>query len=237
MKCPMGAHLLHLMFLFGAYLGTTNQILFKENDNVLLINRVKSVLVPINWNTKFWRIFISSILILMLSQPYIAELAFKQAEKIFVEGEFGKALPFYELARRFAPYNPHYFVKEGTYWRWIVLHKKNDEKAAFKANKLFLDGAKSNPFDVKNVLSRAILHRDYPHLLINPANEETILGWFDHVLFWQPRLVTGQFEYVSTLYRFGHIKRAMSKLDEYIILNPKENVLLDLKKRLSLESY
>ncbi len=222
-----------LMLLFGAYLGTANQLFYSTNSEFLFIKKIKHSVVATNWNMKFWRNFILCLLIVFLSQPYLAELSFKHAEKYFNEGTFGKGLPYYELARRFAPYNESYYVQEGSYWRWIVIHRGDDEKAAQRADQLFEAGAIANPYDVKNILSRAVLNRDYPHLLANPVSNETILQWFDHVLYWQPALIAGQFEYVNTLYKFGYKKKAYEMLERYIMMNPDSNELIELKNKLT----
>lgn len=222
-----------LMLLFGAYLGTANQLFYSTNSEFLFIKKIKHSVVATNWNMKFWRNFILCLLIVFLSQPYLAELSFKHAEKYFNEGTFGEGLPYYELARRFAPYNESYYVKEGSYWRWIVIHRGDDEKAAQRADQLFEAGAVANPYDVKNILSRAVLNRDYPHLLVNPVSNETILKWFDHVLYWQPALIAGQFEYVNTLYKFGYKKKAYEMIERYIMMNPDSNELIDLKHQLT----
>lgn len=222
-----------LMLLFGAYLGTANQFFYSTNNDSLFITKIKRIVVATNWNMKFWRNFTLCLLIMLLSQPYLAELSFKHAEKYFKEGLFGKGLPYYELARRFAPYNESYYVQEGSYWRWIVIYRGDDEKAAQRANQLFEAGAIANPYDVKNILSRAVLNRDYPHLLADPVSNETILKWFDHVLYWQPGLIAGQFEYVNTLYKFGYKKEAYEMFEKYIMMNPDSNELIELKNKLA----
>jgi O-antigen ligase len=221
-----------LTLLFGAYLGTASQVLKPKDASDVYIKKIKNKIGQINLNIKFWRIFICLILIILLSQPYIAELAFKRAEKYTKQGEIEVALPYYELARRFAPYNAYYYALEGTYWRQAVRKTGYGKQSAQRADQLFANGAKANPFDVKNVLSRAVLNRDYPELLSTPASNDNILDWFDHILYWRPRLVAGQLEHVKTLYKFGQKKKAKEMLEKYIIINPDSDGLTNLKEEL-----
>lgn len=223
-----------LALLFGAYLATTNRVVSVTNSEPAFVVRLKQNISKIGWDVKFWQRFISLLLILFFSQPYIAELCFKNAEKNMKQLKVEKAIPYYELARRFVPYNEYYYALEGTYWRTAVMHVNDGSLSAERADQLFAKGAAANPFDVTNILSRAVLNRDYPQLLSKPANNDTILKWFEHILYWQPKLVAGQLEYVKTLYRFGQEKKAKDVLAEYIIMNPGAEELLNLKEELLL---
>ncbi len=222
-----------LALLFGAYLGTAVQVLNTKKENSALMNSINNTVVKLQWNSTFWRIFVCVLAIIGLSQPYAAELAFKQAEKYIKQARVVDALPLYELARRFAPYNADYYVTEGTYWRLAVLNNGGGEQTAQWADELFADGAKANPYDVKNVLSRAVLNRDYPELLSPPASDDTILKWFEHVLYWEPRLIAGEVEYVRTLYKFKQEKKAKELLEKYTMINPGSDELIKLKEELS----
>lgn len=223
-----------LTLLFGAYLGTAMRVSKPETEDSFLLSSIRSKVGDFKWNIKFWRIFACVLAITGLSQPYLAELAFKQAEKNLELGQIKLALPFYELARRFAPYNAFYYAKEGTFLRYLVINGVYSEQTAQRADQLFADGAKANPYDVRNVLSRAVLNRDYPELLSSPADNSTIIAWFDHVLFWEPGLIAGQYEYVKTLYQFGQKKKAKELLDKFIIKNPGSDKLIKLKDELLL---
>ena len=223
-----------LTLLFGAYLGTATKVLAPDKKDYLFINIIKERFGQLKLNLRFWRVFFYVLVIIGLSQPYLAELSFKQAEKNFGLGEIKLALPFYELARRFAPYNPYYYFKEGTYLRIAVKHSDYRGQAVQRADQLFADGAKANPYDVQNVLSRAVLNRDYPELLSSPANKETILKWLDHVLYWEPRLLVAQVEYIKSLSLFGQKKKAKEVFEEYMMKNPNSDELIKLNKELSL---
>jgi O-antigen ligase len=222
-----------LTLLFSAYLGTAVRVLKSENESNFLMENIERRVAQFRWNSNFWRIFVCVLAIIGLSQPYVAELAFKEANKFIREARVVDALPMYELARRFTPYNADYYAKEGTYWRLAVIQSGDGEQTAQRADQLFAAGAKANPYDVKNVLSRAVLNRDYPELLSSPANNDTILKWFDHVLFWEPRLIAGQVEYIKSLSLFGQKKKAKEVFDEYIMKNPNSDELIKLNKELS----
>lgn len=223
-----------LALLFGAYLGTAVRILTTEKE-YKLANALGRYVVSIRCNVNFWRIFSCVIIILGLSQPYIAEMAFKQAEKNLALGKIKAGLPYYELARRFAPYNAYYYFQEATYLRLAIMMQQGDIKqVAQRADQLYSGGAKANPYDVKNILSRAVLHRDYPELLSPPANHETILEWIEHVIFWEPGLIAGQAEYVKTLNLFGKKEKARELLGEYLVINPNSVHLKNLERELAL---
>jgi O-antigen ligase len=219
-----------LALLFGSYIATTNKVLTLNYNQPMFVDKLKNYFTKYNWDLFFWNRFFSLLLMLFFIQPYIAELCFKHAEKKMKSLQVEEALPYYELARRFVPYNEYYYGLEGTYWRTAVMHVNNGKLSAERADQLFADGAAANPFDVTNILSRAVLNRDYPQLLSYPANNDTILKWFGHVLYWQPDLIAGQYEYVKTLYKFGYNAQARKKLDEFLMINPESDELNELKE-------
>jgi O-antigen ligase len=223
-----------LVLIFSAYLGFSNRILFSENSDLLFFNRIRNKALAINLNKKFWKFFICALLILFFSQPYLAEEVFNHAQKYTKQGLIKKALPYYELARRITPYNADYFMKEGVFWRNIVTNSNNAEWAAERANTLFAAGAKANPFDVMNLLSQAILNRDYADLISSPADNDEILARFDHVLYWWPQLVIAQIEHVKTLSKIGDTKLVKEMLEKYFAMNPDSNELAQLEKELAL---
>jgi O-antigen ligase len=222
-----------LALMFAAYLGVATQVLATPDSNNNVISIIKSCAKKLEWNWHFWRIFISILFIILFSQPYIAELSFNYAKNNMKQGDIKIALKYFELARRFAPYNADYYALEGEYlYHTLAYSDQGHEEIANRADELFFKGQQSNPFDIRNLLSRAKLHRDYAKLLSESVNNDMILKWFEKVLFWRPSLVVAQKEYVKTLYQYGLKAEAKEKLESYISMDMNSVELNALKKEL-----
>ncbi|MBL1141745.1 MAG: O-antigen ligase family protein [Proteobacteria bacterium] len=222
-----------LVLMFGAYLGTATRVLSETDKNICLVTNFIKKISELEWNNHFWRIFISIFLIINFSQPYIAELTFDYAKKNMEKGNVEIALKYYELTRRFAPYNADYYAIEGEYLRFALEHsEQGSREIAHRADELFVNGISSNPFDIRNILSRAILHRDYAKILSEPVNNDIILKWFEQVLFWRPSLFLAQTEYIKTLIIFGQTTKAKENLNKYMKINPDVDEFVNLKKEL-----
>ena len=179
-------------------------------------------------NYLMWQRFVSILLIILFSQPFLAELSFNNAKKEVMRLNIESAVKYFELARRLTPFNSNYYFEEANLWNLALQHGDNYKYSAERANKLYLKGLDANPFEVKNLLSRAVLHREFPQLLESPANKEEILDWFDYILYWRPSMEIAQYEYINTLNKFERKQEAELKLKEFLRANPNAELLLGL---------
>lgn len=187
-------------------------------------------------NVLFWQRFLSLLLIVYFSQTLIAELCFKHAKSEMNNFNIESAIKYFELARRFTPYNSEYYYQEANYWNLAVQHGRDFKQAAARADQLFDDGLKVNPYEVKNLLSRAVLHRDFPELLVQSATETELLEWFDYILYWRPQMIITQYEYIYTLLIYERTDEAEKKLKEYLSIYPKSELLLRLNETIKAKN-
>ena len=215
-----------LLLMFGASLGITCQLTQGERMNIDIDARFSKLLHTLHLRPALIRIIAGGLLIVWFSQPAVAQLAFEAANRKVSKLDVPEALPWYELARRFAPYESDYYLYEGALWAGAVA-MGNFRESAERADRLFAQGAEVNPFRIRNLLSRAILHREHGELLDHPADPATILDWINYVLTWQPHNTYAQSEYVKTLFMMGQTDLAESKYREWIKQYPGSK---DLKR-------
>ncbi len=197
-----------LLLLFGAYLGVSNQIFGNYNRKLRNINFENSIF---HIRSGIVKSLLVLIIIVPLSYPAVAQLTFDEANRRVSTFHIAEALPLYEVARRFAPYEPEYYRYEAALFV-ESLSKLEFRESANRADELFKSGHEANPYKGLNLLSRAILHRDYSRLLDNPVSCETMIRWMEEVLIWHPHDTFAQAEIVKTLDGCGYKVLAKEKL-------------------------
>lgn len=205
-----------LLMLYGCYLGYINQLLNKYPQEITCF---KLELSSIKIRPVIIKCLAGLVFVFYFSQPAIAQLAFDQANRDTRRLDIESALTAYELARRFAPYEPLYYLIEGNLWYHAAKATGKSEPAK-RADKLFKQGVAANPYRVENLLLRAMLHRDVPELISNPAKLETVLSWMKHVLEWLPHDQKVQAEYIRTLFFMNEHERARQLLNVYLKKSP-----------------
>lgn len=211
-----------LLLMFGAYLGVTSSMPGNTGKNKQIFN--------LDWVEKTGlrlsvvRMALGLFLIVWLSQPAIAQLAFNQARRDVDQLDIKSALKYFELARRFAPYEPVYYSAEGDIWYHAAIATKDTEPAR-RADELLARGADVNPHEVGNLFLRALLHREVPELLPDPVEIDTVLKWLEYVMRWHPHDNRVQVEYITTLYRMGRTDEVKQLLREYSERYPKSALI------------
>jgi hypothetical protein len=215
-----------LLLMFGAYLGIANSQLITHEYKILTINT--------DWFARrglrlsVVRTALGLLLIAWLSQPAIAQLAFDQAKRDVSRLDIESALKYFELARRFAPYEPVYYSAEADIWYHAALVTKDPDPAR-RADDLLARGTEVNPHEVGNLFLRALLHREVPELLPDAASMDTVLSWLEYVMEWHPHDNRVQVEYINTLYRVGRTDEVKRLLYEYTENYPKSPLIQNTK--------
>ncbi len=221
-----------LLMMYGAYLGYLNQLFNKYPAGAL---SYKLVLPDIRIGPVVVKCLIGLMVVCYLSQPAIAQLAFDQANRYKKRLDIEQALAMYELARRFAPYEPSYCLVEADIWYHAAKVTREPESAQ-RADRLFEQGVTANPYRVANLFWRAILHRELAELLSNPVSQETVLSWLQQVLHWLPHDQRAQAEYVRTLLLMGKYEKARELFDAYLVQNPDSYYLIQLQSEVGAYS-
>lgn len=201
-----------LLLMFGAYLGVTNSGIASNEYRMQLFNPERIEKSGLRFSVI--RAVAGVFLVAWLSQPAIAQLAFDKAIRDVNRLDIQSALKYFELARRFAPYEPVYYSAEADIWYHAAVATKDPEPAR-RADDLLSRGADANPHVVGNLFLRALLHREVPELLPEPASMDTVLSWLEYVMQWHPHDNRVQVEYINTLYRMGRVSEVRKLLERY----------------------
>jgi O-antigen ligase len=214
-----------ILLMFASSLGVFNRIVSKYQKSHVLNIYSKHM------NFNLMKSLMALIGISLLSQPAIAHLSYDEAVRRTHRLDFEGALPYYELARRFAIYEPGYYWYEGAVWMNAVRAGEYKESAIL-ADELFSRGMEASPFAVNNRLARAELHRDYGYLLDKQASLETVLSWNEQALVWRPNDPLVRMEHLKTLVAIGNIDRVNQLVDIYIQESPDSQNLIEFKESL-----
>lgn len=214
-----------LLFVFGAYLGVVNGF----SGGIKLPGRFNLKRKVFTFQPAIMRTIIGTGLLLILVQPVVAQLAGDIGTGYANKGELPEAQKYYNLARRFAPYEPDYYFLEGRIWFNAAIAGNNSDAANY-ADSIFKQGAELAPFELDNRLMRVFLHRDHPDLLTAPASPDTISRWFDEMLLWHPDQEQVYIEYIKTLDMAGKQADAERVLNRAITCFPLSSRLQVLKQ-------
>ncbi len=205
-----------LLLLFGAYLGYINQIFNRFSNKTIALD---DYLRRINTRPVIIKCLVGISLIGYLSQPAVAQLYFDKANRDKQKLDIKSALKNYELARRFAPYHEDYYLVEADIWLHAAKATGKPEPAN-RSDALYIKGDLANPYSVKSLFWRAMLHRDMPKLLQKPATIKEVLSWLESAMQWLPNDQKLQEEYVRTLLLSGNVNLAREQLNLFIEKNP-----------------
>jgi len=217
-----------LLMMYGCYLGYLNQLFNKySQDSFFYTLELTHVMIrPV-----VIKCLIGLVGVSYLSQPAIAQLAFDQANRDKKRLDIKSALTYYEVARRFAPYESPYYLHEADIW-YHAAKATGEAEPAQRADKLYEQGVTANPYEVTNLFWRAMLHRAMPELLPHAVSQETVLSWFQYVLQWLPNDQQAQAEYVRTLLLMGEYEQARQLLGDYLVKNPGSYYLIKVRTEL-----
>jgi O-antigen ligase len=217
-----------VLLMFSCSFGLCNQIVNKYYKRTYVLN-LSSIMIRFS----FVKFLILSIVICLLSQPTIAQLAYDEAVRRIYRLDIDGALPLYEVARRFAPYEPDYYWYEGAVLMNAVKLEQH-QLSAVRADELFAKGMIESPYAVNNRLARAELHRDYGHLLSTPESLNNILKWNEEALNWRPNDPVIRAEYYKTLIAMGDYNMVNFLLNDFILQFPDSKEVVEIKEILEI---
>jgi hypothetical protein len=142
-----------------------------------------------------------------LAQPVFAEVAGHHAITELMSGRVDTALYWQAVARRLEPHNGAHYWSEGTIWRDQAVESRNRVLAA-KADMLFADGMREDPYQIANYIERARFHRQHADLLSPPAVPQELLLWSGEALRLRPYSLISQAEHARTLAFVGRAEDA-----------------------------
>jgi len=215
-----------ILLLYAFYLGLFNQILNKHNHNFYEMKLSSNY-----FNFVFLKVVLALLIVLSLSKPAIAQLYYNNAIKNANSLNVEVALKRFSLARQFAPDNSDYYWYEGALLMNAVKVKQH-VPSAIRADVLFSKGMAIDPYDVKNKLARAELHRDHANLLAESASLDTILEWNKGALYWKPNDAIVQSEYLKTLLAMQKNELVGALLNKYLSINPDSEALQEINSLL-----
>jgi tetratricopeptide (TPR) repeat protein len=171
-------------------------------------------------------------LIAWIGQPALADIAASRALAELIAGRGGEGLYWQSVARRLEPAYGRRYWEEGIIMRDQAI-ESNDSARADKADALFAEGMRVDPYDVNNFVERARLHRTQQQLLTQRATPDELLSWSAHVLKVRPYLPASQAEYARALNNAGRTEEARRLARTIIERHPESQVARRLAAELS----
>lgn len=136
-----------------------------------------------------------------LAQPAAADAAGRMALDSLFAGRVERAIYWQSVARRLEPRNAAHYWSEAVIWRDQAIEAK-DRALAGKADMLFADGMREDPYQVANYLERARFRRMHPELF-GQASESEILEWTGEAARLRPYSPVALAERARALEHFG----------------------------------
>jgi hypothetical protein len=235
-----------LLVVLGAFLGAANRELTDMGITQFqfpisaLFEKIGLSLNRIGLRTEFLRKVAVSLIMLWLAMPILAWAAADIGLRKLMKGDARGGLYWHSIARNLEPRNTLYYWKEGIIWRDQATTLENPDaaqKAAEKADKLFLAGLNANLYyDTQNLVARILLHRDNRNLLEKPATVEELVSWAERLCSRDPHSRGAQLEYVRTLAFAGKKQEVMLFAKQMQGRNPDESkaiekLIKDLEQR------
>lgn len=227
-----------LLVVLGAFLGAANRELTDMGITQFqfpisaLFEKIGLSLNRIGLRTEFLRKVTVSLIMLWLAMPILAWAAADIGLRKLMKGDARGGLYWHSIARNLEPRNTLYYWREGIIWRDQATTLENSDaaqKAAEKADKLFLAGLNANPYyDTQNLVARILLHRDNRNLLEKPATVEELVFWAERLRSRDPHSRGAQVEYVRTLAFAGKKREAVLFARQMQSKNPESKAIKKL---------
>lgn len=194
------------VMVLGVWLGVLSARSGTASWAATWADRVRARLKPLG--TPLIRGAVGIAVFAWLAQPAVAYFADRRALAELFAGRPREALYWQAVARRMEPRSGMRYWEEGVTWREQALASGNQEFAV-RADALFAEGMRVDPYDVNNFVDRAILQRQHPELFDKPATAETILGWSAWAAKLRPYQLSVRAEYARALARAGRNDEAL----------------------------
>lgn len=168
-----------------------------------------------------------------ISQPVIAEVAGQRAVAELLAGRPDKALYWQSVARRLEPRSAAQYWTEGVILRDQAVAAQ-DRALAAKADAIFAEGTRADPFQVSNYLERARMYRMHPELFDEPGVRQAALALTGKALSLRPYSYAVQAEQARSLAFAGRDADARRIVDAMLAQNPESNLGRGLAAELSM---
>jgi O-antigen ligase len=183
--------------------------------------RVREWLVPLR--TPLVTGAAAVLAIAWLAQPAIAYVAANRALTELFAGRADEGLYWQSVARRMEPRSGRRYWEEGVILREQAL-AADDRSLAARADAVFAEGTRVDPYDVNNFVELARLHMMRPTLLDQPAPPETVLAWTLEVLRLRPYSIATQAEYARALAYAGRAEEARRLARDMLARHPDSQI-------------
>lgn len=198
-----------LLAIFGAYLGIINQQLIDMGMAHRLLPKIQGH-VFLGLRPGFIRNTLVICLMAWLGLPALAEVSAAYGLARLLHGDAQRGLYWHSLARTLQPRDADYYWREGIIWRDQGVTQLNPELLE-KSLAIFNQGLAVNPFEVKILLEKIALYRQYGNLLKQPVTPLELMAWIKQGKNLQPYSDGVQMEYVRCLDFAGEHKLAIEQ--------------------------
>ena len=189
-------HIPFLLLLVGLWLGALSRCGGDSARLKPLIARVGRRLSPLRSTVVTGALSIAALA--WLAQPAIADFAGSRALAALAAGRTDAGLYWQSVARRLEPRNGTHYWMEGVIWRDQAVEAR-DKALAARADTLFSDGMRADPYQIANYLERARLRRKHTELFDHPVSTRQLLAWTGEALRLRPYSLIVQAEHARTL--------------------------------------
>jgi O-antigen ligase len=168
-----------------------------------------------------------------LSQPVLAEVAANRSLAALFAGDLEAGLRWQALARWLEPRNPIHYWAEGVMWREQA--KSTGKRAlAAKADEMFAEGMRTNPYEIVNHLERARLQRLHAALFERPAAPGEVVAWTGEAVRLRPYSMPARIEHARSLANAGRTDEARRLANSLLGRYPGSETVLRLASDLKI---
>lgn len=182
------------------------------------------VTIPIRWALAF-------LALAWLAQPLIADIASRKAVAELLANRVNSGLYWQSVARRLEPRNAVHYWAEAVIWRDQAV-EAGDRVLAARAEALFIEEIRVNPYDIAPYVELARFHRQYPQLFDRPTSPAEILDWTGKALKLRPGSLLVQAEHARALAFAGRTGEARRMLRGMQAWHPESKLTRDLAAEL-----
>ena len=222
-----------LLLLTGLWLGALSASAGDSARLAPFFVRIGARLAPLRSAVATGALVIAALA--WLAQPTIADLAGQKALYELGAGRPEGGLYWQSVARRLEPRNGVHYWTEAVIWRDQAV-EAHDKELAARADMLFADGMRADPYQVANFLERARLHRLHPNLFDQPARQQEILAWTGEALRLRPYSLPVQAERARSLSNVGRREEANGIVRTMLERHPNTAMALGLTTEFGLPS-
>ncbi|MBI3375538.1 MAG: O-antigen ligase family protein [Betaproteobacteria bacterium] len=184
----------------------------------------QAVAVRMNW-------LVAIVALAWLSQPVLADLASAEAVAELRAGRADGGLYWASVARRLEPRNVVHYWAEAVIWR-DQAEASGDRGFAVRADALFSEGIRVNPYEIASYVELARMHRQHSSLFERPRTPQEILGWTSKALELRPDSLLTHAEHARALAFAGRVGEARRMVAGMMAWHPEAKLTRELAAEL-----